>query len=354
LESGWRWGRDSVLWRGAWEEADNLYGGFVFAAPNAETRARTSVLAPWTWQQASYVWGLVGAGAFENRTYESLRDSGRYAFGSRDFQAWTGGLEAHLGNSWKGEPQSKVLEGQWEMRLRYGEYSRVPAAEELFSQGPHLAAWSYDIGNADLPLERGREWEFSTSLSWGKSRLQMAPFWRDYDQFLQTEPTGRLNTRNGSNLPIWQVTAVPARFYGFEVQWTQALVAAHKMDVQWNYLVGERSDRSEPLPLMSPWSVRLDLEGKHQIWRWGGGLRYQAAKAGEDLAPFETPTDEAWTADLWSSLDWHTSWMGAWHGRLTLAVDNVANATWRSPLNRTKDAWPEKGREFRLVWSADW
>lgn len=33
--------------------------------------------------------------------------------------------------------------------------SRVPTIEELYSEGPHLAAYSYEIGNPNLESENG-------------------------------------------------------------------------------------------------------------------------------------------------------------------------------------------------------
>ena len=61
----------------------------------------------------------------------------------RDFSDFSAALSPH----W-------LLNKKWTLGGTFMRTFRAPTTEELFSEGPHLASYSYEIGNADLEKER--------------------------------------------------------------------------------------------------------------------------------------------------------------------------------------------------------
>ena len=56
---------------------------------------------------------------------------------------------------------------------------RAPSLEELFSEGPHLAAYSYEVGNGSLDSERGLGLGVVRRLPSTKKAMYIWPFFRN-------------------------------------------------------------------------------------------------------------------------------------------------------------------------------
>ena len=61
--------------------------------------------------------------------------------------------------------------------------SRVPTIEELYSEGPHLAAYSYETGNPDLKAESGNGVELFTYFSKPSFHFLLTAFYKQSLQF---------------------------------------------------------------------------------------------------------------------------------------------------------------------------
>ena len=68
---------------------------------------------------------------------------------------------------------------------------RAPGIEELFSDGPHLAAYSYEIGNSELGTEDGWGTEAFLRYSVGRVKLNLALFRNQIFGYLIPTNTGK-------------------------------------------------------------------------------------------------------------------------------------------------------------------
>lgn len=316
--------RDTLELRFRAERIKQVFGGYVLSAPNQSLSLASSLLYK---KQNSL--GYLALGLSQSwRNYEMLKPNlGK----NRDFLS--GSASAELKFEMLGQPL-----------LRYTEMSRIPEADELYNRGPHLAAWSYDQGNEELPIERGREWELHNDwvLPLGID-LSHSVYVRDYDAYLMMEATGKINTRNGSNLPIWQMKAVAAQFAGGEVKLDQKLGQCWNHSLAVETQLGRESDSHRPLPLMAPHRGTYHLEFSPKPWQYNMDLR--GALAQDRLGAFEDRSPAYLLLDLGVAKKWNFL---AWSLRTSLSVDNVLDQVWRNHLSRIKSVYPEKGREVKL------
>ncbi len=90
---------------------------------------------------------------------------------------------------------------------------RTPDYVELFSQGPHLAAYSFEVGNPDLELERGTGADIFVRLNSASLELELAGFYNRIDNFVFPRNTGEISRLQ---LPIYQFASETAEMLGAE------------------------------------------------------------------------------------------------------------------------------------------
>ncbi|MEX0845263.1 MAG: TonB-dependent receptor, partial [Balneolaceae bacterium] len=92
---------------------------------------------------------------------------------------------------------------------------RAPSLEELYSEGPHLASYSYEIGNPELDPERGLAKEVFLRFQSNKANAEATVFHNKFSNYLYAQNTGRPNNRN-PNLNVYQFVGAEALLYGAE------------------------------------------------------------------------------------------------------------------------------------------
>jgi iron complex outermembrane receptor protein len=90
----------------------------------------------------------------------------------------------------------------WNHHLRTGatlmKAFRAPGIEELFSDGPHLAAYSYEIGNSELDTENGWGTEAFLRYSGDRAKLNLAVFRNQIFGYLIPTNTGEKEWGSGT------------------------------------------------------------------------------------------------------------------------------------------------------------
>ncbi len=235
---------------------------------------------------------------------------------------------------------------------------RTPDFNELYSDGPHLAAYSYDVGNPRIRRETGRGAELFGRVERERVRVEVAAFMNRMDGYIFPRNTGELG-RQGERWKF-QYSNEDATLVGAEgeLEWTLAQHVV--LDGSVSYVRGDlRGPRdtvpgingapdvleSSFLPLMPPLHGRVGARHETARWSYGGGLRWAAAQ--DRLGDFETVTDAYATADLF--VGWRLLLGGRLHS-VTVKVDNLLDAEIRDHLSRTKTIIPEMGRNISLLY----
>lgn len=235
---------------------------------------------------------------------------------------------------------------------------RTPDFNELYSDGPHLAAYSYDVGNPRISQETGTGLDVFARVERDRVRAELAAFVNRMDGYIFPRNTGELG-RQGMRWKF-QYTNADATLAGAEadVEWTlrEHLVLEGAASYVRGIIRGERDtipgldgepDRVESrfLPLLPPLNGRVGLRHETPRLSYGGGVRLAARQ--ERLGDFETPTAAYATADL--SIGWRLI-LGSRLHTVTLRVDNALDAEIRDHLSRTKEIIPEAGRNVSLLY----
>lgn len=219
---------------------------------------------------------------------------------------------------------------------------RPPTAEELFSEGPHLATNQFERGNAALGEEEAVNLEITLRRSVGPVTGSVSLYRTWYDRFVFAQQTGA----EVDELPVFQFTAVDARFQGIESEVTlQAIDEATyglAFDAGLDVVRATNVTAGEPLPRIPPFRYRFGVEARWQML--DGRIEVAGAAAQNRTSLLETSTDGY-------------TFLNARLGykpfedqdvQFVLQAQNLTNAAGRPHTSFLKDIAPLPGRDVRL------
>jgi len=249
-----------------------------------------------------------------------------------------GGLAAAIGGEWP--LHRHVTVSGHAMRT-----FRPPAIEELFAEGPHLATYAYEIGNADLGAERGTAAELGLAWHGAAGRLSLTVFRNDVTGYIFAADTGELEYGPGEEgyLARYQQLGLDAVLSGAEIDALWHLGRGWELGLSGSWVRGTLQADGRPLPRIPPLNGRLELRRLGPSWSLGGVLRGSAAQ--RRLGEFEDPTAGHLAGDLWA--EWRLG-SGGFQQSVVLRVDNLTDAVIRNHLSRLKSIMPEAGRNVSL------
>ena len=218
---------------------------------------------------------------------------------------------------------------------------RAPSAEELFSEGPHIATQAFEIGDPDLATERAWGLEAYARGRIGKGTFGLTAYRQWFDNYIFLEETGE----EEDDLPVFQYLQGDADFWGFEAELSYPIIDTGSFrlltDLSASYTEAELDNgdavpRIPPLALLGALEAQtgpLDLRGEFQ---WFDEQNRTAA--------FETATD---SFTLVNAL---VAWRPLRDNRnvtVQVAADNIFDVTGRRHASFTKDFVPLIGRNVR-------
>lgn len=208
---------------------------------------------------------------------------------------------------------------------------RTPDTGELFSEGPHLAAYSYEVGNPDLDAEVGLGVDVFVRINRDRFHAELAGFHNALDNYIYYRDTGE---QTDSELPIYQATGTDAVLIGFEAGAGAEIVRHVVLSGSVSYVRGTITETDEPLPAMPP--LRGQLAARYERPEFFAGLAWRAAAEQERIAEqeFETATRGYSVVDGDVGVRWTA------FGRVqsvSLRVDNVTNELVFDHLSRIRD-----------------
>jgi iron complex outermembrane receptor protein len=260
-----------------------------------------------------------------NSSDASLRD--------RDFNA----LSGSAGAVWK--PRE-----DWALALSLARSTRLPTPEELYSNGPHIATFAFEIGDDALDAETSLGVDLSFRRLTGKIRGEVNVFWDDFNGYIYDQATGQTDVDSG--LPVYRFTAQDAEFRGLEAiaHFELLHVEPHhlELDLRYDMVRAEFAD-GKPLPRIpaARYGVALQYQGP-RIW---GNVEVARTEDQDRVDPLETPT---------AGYTWVNAAVGyrVVAGRtvhdLVLRGINLTDELARNHGSRFKDAVPLTGRDLSL------
>lgn len=238
---------------------------------------------------------------------------------------------------------SRQLGNGWMTGISLSRTERAPNAEELLSDGPHMATSTYELGDKTLSKETGLGVEATLKKTDGPVTGAVNLFFNDYDNYVYERLTGA----EQDGLPVAQFTATDARFWGFEVEGEAKLFSNDMLTVALDggldYVRATDRSNHAPLPRMPALSLRSGLAAEFATV----SARVETVWTDKQkrTTEFELPTDSSTVFN--ASVDWHP--LESQDVTLLLEARNLTNEEVRYSTSFLKDVLPQPGRDFRLT-----
>ena len=252
-------------------------------------------------------------------------------------------ISAGLIKSWKNLQFSSTI-------MRTG---RTPGIEDLFSDGPHLGSYSYEIGNPDLDFEETFGLENSMQYQKDKFFLLLNGFFNKSPNFHQYMKMGNgyipgsdwIEWGSGSTgwLYKYQMRGVQTEISGGEVQMGYK---GKTIDIttDLSFVRGKNISDNDNIAFMPPDKIGLLFSTKSNK-HLTGSVRISKVLDQKNISEFETITPGYLLIDFFGSYTF-----GAREGthRLVFQINNLLDETYYNHLSKIKSIMPESGRSFSL------
>jgi iron complex outermembrane recepter protein len=106
------------------------------------------------------------------------------------------------------------VEDHWSVGLLADYSARAPIAEELFSDGPHLATGAFEIGNPDLDEEKALSLSINVRYADDDWLFNSTLYYTRFADFIFETPTGD----EEDDLPVFVFLQEDADFFGFDAE----------------------------------------------------------------------------------------------------------------------------------------
>ena len=274
----------------------------------------------------------------------------------RDFPIFSAGIGVF--RNWK----------NWEFTFGTMLTGRAPGIENLYSDGPHLGTYAYEIGQPTLDLEKTIGLEASLEHHTDKSEIRLTGYQNFSPNYHISSKMGECEEEfvDGEGHPCagadfiewgsgssgwlykYQMQGIRVSVYGLESELKYKLTNSINLYGSISSIRGENLSDNTHLAYMPPdkflFSTELDLNPI------AATLTLKKVSPQERLGEFETRTDGYFLADVSGTYIIHSS--NIIH-KIIFRIDNIFDQEYYNHLSRIKLIMPEKGRsmgiQYRLV-----
>jgi iron complex outermembrane receptor protein len=222
---------------------------------------------------------------------------------------------------------------------------RAPTAEELYSNGAHLATRSFEIGNGGLDKENAWHSEVSFRKVQGDVTGGVNLFVTRYSDYIYGAFTG--NQQDGLNELAYSQTDAEFRGAELDAAWTfwRGVERGRKLGIDGgvDYVRAEDTNGNSALPLIPPLGYRLGFNAEQD------NLAFRLELVGvtdQDRAGANETTTKGYRV-INTALTWRPFSENR-NVALQLQGKNLTDADGRVHTSMLKDEAPIRGREVRL------
>ena len=303
-------------------------GAFVFTPPTREQNASIGLYHEFTYRHIEFQ-------AAARYTYADFDPRPRTRSIAdldvdRTFHAWSAAISPLV-----------TITDQLTGGFNFSRSQRVPTIEELYNNGPHLAAYTFEVGNVDLEAETSLGIEVFFHYLQPGLDFVLSGYWNEFDTYIAPRNTGEINF--AQLLPIYAADGVAARFLGLEMHIGWRLNTRLNLELNGSYVRGENRDEDLPLPEMPPLKFVGSATYEHTYLTVGGTAEFVAGQERVDI--FEEPTDGYAVFGVYAQRNINTDHI---RHSLILSLDNLLDTEYRNHLSRIRSVMPELGRSIKM------
>jgi iron complex outermembrane receptor protein len=225
------------------------------------------------------------------------------------------------------------------LALSVAHTERAPNGQELYAAGPHVATGAYEVGDADLVIERSLGTDLTLRKQHGSWRGSLGGFYNRFWNYISLNPNGEVE----DDLPVYLFEQVNADFFGFESQLSYYLIDRGSeelsFDLQPDYVWARDRDNAEYLPRMTPMRVKAGVNYfRSDLLR--ARLEAQQVFAQHNTADFESSTDGYTMVNAYLSREVNLQSQPV---ELFVRATNLLNEKARNHVSFIKDVAPSPG-----------
>jgi iron complex outermembrane receptor protein len=224
---------------------------------------------------------------------------------------------------------------------------RAPTVEEMFANGFHAAAGTYDIGTKTLTPEQSLGLEGGVRAQNASTFAQVNTYYNRIDQYIRPVAVGTQDV-DGTDVPLVNYEQADAALYGVEGQVETKLPHQLVGGIMGDVTRAELRDGSENLPFIPAARLGASLRFDNGRWSTGGDVRRVFSQSKVSGDALDVPTD-AYTL-LNANVTWLFAARGAMVHSITLRADNLLDAQYRDATSRIKRFAYNPGRNLSVVY----
>ena len=237
---------------------------------------------------------------------------------------------------------------------------KAPQIEELYSDGPHLGSYSYEIGEPNLKLEKIYGIESSISYHSNPVNTSLTIFYNHSPYYYQMTKMGNCEEEFiigeshpcagadfiewGSGTSGWlykyQTEGIESIIKGFEYK-LEYKINNFKISYDFSLVQGDNITSKLPLSYINPSKQILNLDYKKSFMNYK--LRLSQIHSQNRLGEFETYTPSAFLVDF--IIGYNNK-----NQNITIQFNNLLNNEYYNHLSKIKSIMPEAGRNINLVY----
>ncbi len=329
----------------------NTVGAEALAPPIDQQGAAFFLYEELTWPHVTFQFG--------GRVDHTSFDPDSHVLPSRSFNEFSGSVGLLL--------RPAAANDSLVVAVSLARAARNPALEELYYFGAHPGNFAFEIGNPSLASERAIGFDLSLRARGPRVRGEITFFNNSINDFIFRNPLtpeefedregefdnrfGVVDEPNGGHahedeFQFVEFVGADSRLYGIEAHADVNLTGNLVAELTYDWVRGSLSDSDEPLPRIPPFRIIPGLRYQKNGLRVGGSV----AITGDQNRVFgaETPTEGSGVLKLYGSYSFVTAGVT---NTLTVRLDNATNQLYGNHLNFLKDLLPERGRNFKVVYS---
>ncbi|MBI2420369.1 MAG: TonB-dependent receptor, partial [Ignavibacteriales bacterium] len=248
--------------QGSYDYRDFKIGGFVFSPPVISNKSALSVYQKAQFANMELEIALRSEHASMAPQATSRATKAGYIV-QREFQTFSGSLAL-----------SYVISEVFSAGTALSRYSRIPTIEELYSEGPHLAAYSYEIGKPTLSAEFGYSFEGYLKMDFDNVNAGITLFNYSIPYYIVPRNSGRINY--ATLLPVYETAGVGAVLRGFETSISTKVSESISVNNNMSFTYGYFTQNQSPLPGIAPFKTSLEINSRKESINYGIHFEYNA------------------------------------------------------------------------------
>ena len=239
----------------------------------------------------------------------------------------------------------------WELSLGSMFTSRAPSIEDLYSDGPHLGVYNYEIGLPELESERTYGLEGSLGYNNEKTKLKITSYQNYSPNYHLSKKMGEgyepgadwIEWGSGSAgwLYMYQMDGLEVYIHGYETEFQYKLNKLIDLEGSFSATRGENLTDNSPLYYVPPDKILLSTEV--YLSPFSINLMHKKVFSQNRVGLYEETTPGYETYNLIGTYTIRSA--QAIH-KFILQIDNIFDRKYYNHLSRIKSIMPEKGRNI--------